>query len=101
VSYLLLLLLSVLLLIPSQSTRRLGMEIALLGVIALCWLVRFIMAVVRSAEHVGVTRVVWLRTFGISGTRDRGANRRSGIADALGVPRRLHALRPTPQLNVL
>jgi modulator of FtsH protease len=67
VCYLLLVLLSILLLIPFQSAGRLGTEIALLGAVALVWLVRFVTTVARSRDRIGVRRAEWARTIGVSG----------------------------------
>jgi len=66
ISYLLLLVLAVLLLIPHQSGLRLGLGIMTLGLIGLGWVARFASRIIRGGALVGVRRNDWLRTFAIS-----------------------------------
>ncbi|MGA2791995.1 MAG: hypothetical protein ABSE69_00460 [Roseiarcus sp.] len=66
ISYLLLLMLAALLLIPNQSALRLGLEIVALGVIGMVRLARFAFRTLRSSVLIGVSRNDWLRTFAVS-----------------------------------
>jgi len=72
ISYLLLLMLAVLLLIPDQSALRLGVEITALGVTGAIWVARFAFRTMRSGVLIGVSEIDWLRTFAASGATALG-----------------------------
>jgi modulator of FtsH protease len=66
--YLLLLLLTICLLIPQQSARRLGLELALLGVVGLGWLPILVTRVVGDGAAWTSAWRAWLRTFLVWGS---------------------------------